>query len=127
MAVVEYEKQGHIAVITMNRPERRNAMSRDLMLGLAESWQHFAADDDARIAILIGTGNSFCAGMDIKERFSSGERGLGLPQISTRDPFWFEELEKPSIAAVNGYALGGGFFLASCADFRIAIPLYRGR
>src|SRR5262249_11841371 len=122
MTVVEYEKQEHIAIITMNRPERRNAMSRDLMLGLAGSWQRFAADNDARIAILIGTGSSFCAGMDIKERFSSGERGLGLPQIPIRDPFWFEELEKPTIAAVNGYALGGGFFFASRADFRVAVP-----
>ena len=122
MAVVEYEKRGPIVIITMNRPERRNAMNRELMLGLAESWQRFAADNDARIAILIGTGNSFCAGMDIKERLSSGEQGLGLPQIPIRDPFWFEELEKPTIAAVNGYALGGGFFFASHADFRIAVP-----
>ena len=121
MAVVEYEKRGHIAIITMNRPERRNAMSQALMLGLAENWQRFAADNDARLAILTGTGNSFCAGMDIKERLSSGERGLGLPQIPIRDLFWFEELEKPTIAAVNGYAMGGGFFLASRADFRIAV------
>ncbi len=122
MAVVEYEKQDHIAIITMNRPERRNAMSRDLMLGLAHSWQQFAADDDARIAILTATGSAFCAGMDIKERFASGAAGLGLPEVPVRDPFWFEELEKPTIAAVNGYALGGGFFMASRADFRIAVP-----
>jgi len=122
MAVVQYEKRGHIAVITMNRPGRRNAMGREFMLGLAESWQRFAADDDARIAVLVGTGNSFCAGMDIKERLTDGERGLGLPQLPVRDPFWFEELEKPTIAAVNGYALGGGFFLASRADFRVAVP-----
>ena len=122
MAVVEYEKRGPIVIITMNRPERRNAMSRELMLGLAESWQRFAADNDARIAILTGTGNTFCSGMDIKERFASGEQGLGVPQIPIRDPFWHQELEKPTIAAVNGYALGGGFFFASYADFRVAVP-----
>ena len=122
MAVVEYEKREHVVIITMNRPERRNAMSYDLFLGLAESWQRFAADDDARVAILTGTGNSFCAGMDIKERLASGEPGLGLPKIPVRDPFWFEELEKPTVAAINGFALGGGFFLASRADFRIAVP-----
>jgi enoyl-CoA hydratase/carnithine racemase len=122
MAVVEYETRDHIAIITMNRPERHNAMSRDLFLGLAECWQRFAADEEARVAILIGTGNSFCAGMDIKERLASGEPGLGLPKIPIRDPFWFEELEKPTVAAINGYALGGGFFLASRADFRIAVP-----
>jgi len=93
-----------------------------VFLGLAESWQRFAADEDARVAILTGTENSFCAGMDIKERLASGEPGLGLPKIPVRDPFWFEELEKPTVAAINGYALGGGFFLASRADFRIAVP-----
>jgi enoyl-CoA hydratase len=92
MAIVKYGKQEHLVIITMNRPERRNAMSQDLLLGLAESWQHFAADDAARIAILTGTGNSFCAGMDIKERLSSGGHGLGLPEVPIRDPFWFEEL-----------------------------------
>lgn len=122
MAVVEYEKQDHIVIITMNRPERRNAMSYDLLLGLAENWQRYAADPDARIAILTGTGNTFCAGMDIKERLASGEPGLGLPQIPIRDPFWFEELQKPTIAAVNGYAVGGGIYFASRADFRIAVP-----
>jgi len=106
----------------MNRPERHNAMGHDLFLGLAESWQRFATDNEARVAILTGQGNSFCAGMDIKERLASGEPGLGLPKIPVRDPFWFEELEKPTIAAVNGYALGGGFFLAARADFRIAVP-----
>jgi enoyl-CoA hydratase/carnithine racemase len=122
MSVVLYEKRGHIAIITMNRPERRNAMGRELLMGLAESWQRFAADDDAWVAILTGTGNSFCAGLDIKERLETGTASLELPQIPLRDPFWHEELEKPTIAAVNGYALGGGFFLASKADFRIAVP-----
>jgi enoyl-CoA hydratase/carnithine racemase len=122
VAVVEYEQRGPIVLITMNRPERRNAMSRDLMLGLAESWQRFAADREARIAILTGTGNTFCSGMDIKELLGSGEQGLGLPQLPSRDPFWHEELDKPTIAAVNGYAFGGGFYFASRADFRVAVP-----
>ena len=122
MAVVEYEQRGPIVIITMNRPERRNAMSRDLLLGLAESWQRFAGDPGARIAILTGTGNTFCSGMDIKERLASGEAGLGVPQLPVRDLFWHQELDKPTIAAVNGYAFGGGFYFASYTDFRIAIP-----
>ncbi|MGE0682141.1 MAG: enoyl-CoA hydratase-related protein [Candidatus Binatia bacterium] len=97
MAAVEYEKRGPIVIITMNQPERRNAISRALMLGLAESGQRFAADNNARIAILIGAGNTFCSGMDNKERFASGEQGLGMPQISIRGPFECEELEKPTI------------------------------
>jgi len=122
MAIINYDKRGQIVIITMNRPERRNAMSQEFMLGLAESWQRYATDDDARIAILIGTGNTFCSGMDIKERLTSGEPGLGLPPLPIRDPFWCDELEKPTIAAVNGYAFGGGFYLASRADFRLAVP-----
>ena len=122
MAVVEYEQRGPIVIITMNRPERRNAMSRDLMLGLAESWQQFAKDPQARIAILTGTGNTFCSGMDIKERLASGEAGLGVPELPVRDLFWHQELDKPTIAAVNGYAFGGGFYFASYSDFRVAIP-----
>jgi enoyl-CoA hydratase/carnithine racemase len=122
VAIVEYEQRGRISIITMNRPERRNAMSRDLMLGLAESWQRFAGDPGAQIAILTGTGNTFCSGMDIKERHASGEVGLGEPPLPVRDLFWYEELDKPTIAAVNGYAFGAGFYFVSHADFRVAIP-----
>src|SRR3972149_1456521 len=58
--------------------------------------------------------------MDIKERLEGGKPGLGLPKFPLRDPYWEHELDKPTIAAVNGYALGGGFFLTSWADLRVA-------
>ena len=120
VGVVDYERQGHIALITMNRPDQLNTMNRALVQGLAEAWAHYERDDDAWIAILTGNGRAFCAGRDIKERQAEGDQGLGLPKSSVRDPFWHDELDKPTIAAVNGYALGGGFFLAARADLRVA-------
>lgn len=118
MSVVEYEKQDHIVIIRMNRPERLNAMGRELLIGLAEAWCRYRDDDDAWVAILTGVGRSFCAGEDLKE---SAERGSpGLAEIPVRDPFWYGELDKPTIAAVNGYAIGGGYIMASRADLRVA-------
>ncbi len=120
MAVIEYEKQGHIAVITMNRPERLNTMGYDLMLGLAQAWNRFQEDNDAWVGIITGNGRAFCAGLDIKERLETGKPGLGMPKVPLQDPFFEFELDKPTIAAVNGYALGGGFFLTIRADLRVA-------
>jgi len=120
LAVVEYERRDHVAIIRMNRPERLNAMGHELMMGLAQAWNRYKDDGEAWIAILTGVGRAFCAGMDIKERLESGKPGLGLPKLPLRDPYWEHELDKPTIAAVNGYALGGGFFLTSWADLRVA-------
>jgi enoyl-CoA hydratase/carnithine racemase len=121
MAVVEYERQGNIAIITMNRPERLNALGYDMMLGLAQTWTRFQEDEDAWVGILTGNGRSFCAGLDLKERLDSGKEGLALPRIPIQDPFFDYEIDKPTIAAVNGYALGGGFFLTIRADLRVAV------
>jgi enoyl-CoA hydratase/carnithine racemase len=120
MAVVEYEKQGHIVIIKMNRPERLNAQGYDLVLGLAQAWCRYRDDADAWIAILTGVGRAFCAGLDVKEHAERGGGPLAVPPIPIRDPYWEEELDKPTIAAVNGFALGGGFFMTTRADFRIA-------
>lgn len=120
MPVVEYERQGHIAIIRMNRPERLNALGYDLAMGLAEGWTRFRDDEGAWVGILTGVGRSFCAGMDVKERAESGRLELGRPQIPIKDPFQENEIDKPTIAAVNGYALGAGFFFASRCDLRVA-------
>lgn len=122
MAIVDCEKKDRIVTIRMNRPERLNAMGRELMVGLAKAWIEFRDDPDALVAILTGTGRAFCVGMDIKERLESGQPGLGLPDISPLvSPFWpNRNLNKPVISAVNGFALGGGFFLATTADLCVA-------
>lgn len=118
MAYVEYEKTGHVVTITMNRPERMNAMGVELMTQLAEAFIKYRDDDDAWVAILTGAGRAFCAGEDLKEAVERGKPGL--PPLPVRDPFREEELDKLVIAAVNGYALGGGYVMASKADLRIA-------
>ncbi|HEX2170960.1 MAG TPA: enoyl-CoA hydratase-related protein [Dehalococcoidia bacterium] len=123
MSVVTYERRGHLALITLNRPDRLNALDHDMVAELAVAWRRYACDDDAWIAILTGAGRVFCAGRDLRDRQARGETGYGLPRSPERDPFWHDELEKPTIAAVNGHALGGGFFLAARTDLRVAVDI----
>lgn len=133
MPFVEYKVQDdRVAVITINRPDRRNALGRDVAIGLAESFTAFRDDPTAAVAVLTGTGNSFCAGADVKERAQvpGGFRLGDVPDIGPLvDPFLrpgskvnpgTAPLRKPVISAVNGYALGAGFFLAQKADLCIA-------
>jgi len=118
---VLYEKRGHVALITLNRPERRNAMNRNVMHELQRNWLRFKHDDDAWVAILWGgEGSSFCAGMDLEEfndTLESDESG----------PFWPDrwspadlEIFKPTIAAVNGHAVAGGCWLTTTCHLSVA-------
>ncbi len=118
MAVVETEQHGQILVVRMNRPERLNAMNRELREALAETWAMFRTSPDFEVGILTGTGRGFCAGEDMKESLADGAPGGG--EIARRDPFMELELEKPVIAAVNGFAMGGGFMLVERTDLRVA-------
>jgi enoyl-CoA hydratase/carnithine racemase len=122
MAFIEYEKQGHISVVRINRPERMNALGREALTEFAQTWIRFRDDEDAWVAILTGVGRAFTVGMDVKERAESGLPGVGWPDIELRDPFMNNELEKPVIAAVNGFAFGGGFNIALRCGLRIAAP-----
>lgn len=118
MAYVEYEKTGHVVTITMNRPERMNAMGLELMTQLAEAFTNYRDDNDAWVAILTGRGRAFCAGEDLKEAVERGKPGL--PPLPIRNPFREGELDKLVMAAVNGWALGGGYVMTSQCDLRIA-------
>ena len=108
-----------IAIITINRPEQRNALSREVREGLYAAWDRFEKDDACRIAILTGAGDkSFCAGGDLKEMV---ETGMAVP---ARDfipiPYDNLELTKPTIAAVNGFAFAGGWLIAQACDLCVA-------
>src|SRR5438132_2304398 len=119
MAFGETERRGQVMVIPMNRPERLNALGHDLRTGLAEAWCEFRDSDQLEVAVFTGTGRAFCAGEDMKESVERGAPGRGQHIIA--DPFRDGTLLKPVIAAINGYAMGGGFQLVERTDLRVAV------
>ena len=117
MSYVIYEKKNHIAYITLNRPDRLNALSTEMYQQLREAEASFAEDDDARVAIYTGAGDrAFSAGRDLKE---AAEHSSKVKKVMPSRARFSIELHKPTIAAVNGIAYGGGCERALACDVRI--------
>lgn len=114
-----YENRGQVAVITINRPEARNAINRGVREGLVAAWERFAKDGEARAAILTGAGDqAFCAGADLKEMVQTKLGSLPrnfLPTLNVNT-----RVTKPVIAAVNGVAYAGGWALVQMCDMVVA-------
>ena len=132
MADILFEKSEGIAFITFNRPEAHNALTAESFVLLVEAWDEFAADRDLRVAVLTGAGDeAFCSGGDLgkliplwtgtREPETDVERRfLASPEVSKQLVLKLRPIYKPILAAVNGFALGGGMEILQCTDIRVA-------
>lgn len=122
------EKEGHTLIVTLNRPEAKNALSPAMLVGMYKAWRRLDEDDDLQCAVLTGKGDTFCSGMDLKVGPTGGE-GEDVQEIQRMmqkvpNLHWQALLRdnrpsKPIILAVEGYALAGGTEILQGTDLRV--------
>jgi enoyl-CoA hydratase len=124
------EQDGHVLIVTINRPEKKNAVNAEVLCGLSDAWHRLDEDDELRVSILTGVGDTFCAGMDLAviNKLTSGappedefeERLKKEPNIIFDGWLKTYRPTKPVIAAVEGFALAGGTEILQATDIRVA-------
>lgn len=121
MPYIQLAREGHVAVVTLHRPEALGALHAAMLRELEDAFVQLARDTSVRVAVLTGEGKAFAAGADIAEMKDFGaQEALAYAQRGAEALYAIEALPQPVIAAVNGFALGGGCELALACDIRIA-------
>lgn len=121
-----FERRGHVAVVTLNRPEVKNALSMEMIARMADAWVAIDEDPEIRVAVVTGAGGNFCAGMDLKA-FAGGfepdewQARFGEdPDLHWKGLLRHQKPAKPLVAAVEGYAVAGGTEILQALDLRVA-------
>jgi enoyl-CoA hydratase/carnithine racemase len=128
LTTVNFERRGHVAIVTLNRPKARNAYDDTMQGELSRAWREVRANPDIWVAVVTGAGSeAFCAGRDVKELAAFQQKGELVPRYDPRSPTYGDfgahlhkfGITKPIVAAVNGFAIGGGLNLMLGCDLRI--------
>lgn len=120
------ERRGHVLVVTMNRPEARNALSSEMLARMYDAWVELSEDTELRVGILTGAGGTFCSGMDLKAFATGFQETEWTKRFQEDDDLHWKALlrhyrpTKPLIAAVEGYALAGGTEILQATEIRVA-------
>lgn len=126
MTHLETALDGHVLIVTLNRPEAKNALSPEMIVGLADAWDRVDSDPDIRCAVLTGAGGVFCAGADLKamndaqNTSDAAQRMRSDSGLAWKALLRSHRLTKPLVAAVEGYAVAGGTEILQATDIRVA-------
>lgn len=121
-----FERDGHVAVVTLNRPEKRNALSSEMLVRMHDAWIEIDSNPDIRVAVVTGAGGNFCSGADLKAMAAGHPDDEYTKRFAAdKDLHWKALLRhfvpmKPMIAAVEGYAIAGGTEILQAFDIRVA-------
>ena len=129
MSGIVIQKKNNVATITLNRPESKNAVTREMWVELLNGVNELAADNDVRCVVLTGAGDAFCAGGDVKDMVDrlndkkpkTEEQNAAYIRQIVESARMLHEMPKPTIAAINGAAAGAGLSLALACDIRVAV------